>query len=186
MDIRETLDCMNSDFKLWEKAESKDLGGGVVEKTITLPWGIGEVVVNLEGMNDAGKRRAAVGSYGEYIRGVIDEQTNDEAVTSRAKAALARSELANSEDSTGVNRELGVRDEEVQEASDEEASEAYEEDVSQPLGLGEVFANRRAEIIARIDRTEHRRAEANRTLDQLSKELNAIDAALEALGDDNE
>jgi len=186
MDIKETLDCMNSDFRLWERAESKDLGGGVVEKTITLPWGIGEVVVNLEGMNDAGKRRAAVGSYGEYIRGVIDEQTNDEAVTSRAKAAVARSELADSEDSTSVDRELGVRDEEVQEEGDEEPSQAYEEDASQPLGLRAVFVDRRLEIIARIDRAEHRRAEANRTLDQLSNELKAIDAALNTLGDEDE
>ena len=180
MKINDALDIMNSDYKLWQAAVDNDVGGGRVEKTITLPWGIGEYKVTLEGMNDAGKRREAVGQYGQHIRDLIDERINDDAVTSRAKAAAARSEQADSEDSDGLDREVNVRTgtgaEEVQEAADEGPEEAYGSATEGNVDLREVLVARRAALDGRIEELTERLAVACR-------DLRGIDAALEAMED---
>lgn len=100
----EIIGLMQSDMKMWDSAATKDLGDGKIMKTIVLPYGIGETTVTLEGITDAGKRRNAVAGYGEYIRGLIDEQINDEVITSRAQqAAQEASERASSlHDTDGV------------------------------------------------------------------------------------
>ena len=182
MEIKEALDIMNSDFKLWEAATDEDVGPGVVNKTINLPWGIGDVTVTMEGMNDAGKRRAAVGSYGEYIRGLIRERTADESVEARAKQAAAKAELANSEDSDGFDRLQPVHagpegEEEVQEAPAETAERVHGRPVEEPVGLGETLAARRAEVDERIGRL-------TAELDTACRELRGIDAALAAMDED--
>ena len=182
MEVIEILDIMNSDFKLWEAAEDEDVGPGKVNKTINLPWGIGEVTVTREGMNDAGKRRAAVGAYGEHIRGLIRDRTSDESVEARAKQAAARAELANSEDSDGVGGVEPVHggpeaEEEVQEEVTEEAARPYGPAAEQSLGLRETLTLRRAEVDDRI-------GILTVELDTACRELRGIDAALAAMEDD--
>ena len=183
MEIKDALDMMNSDFSLWSKAETKELGGGKVEKTLTLPWGIGEHSIVMEGMTDAGKRRAAVGAYGDYIRTLIRERTDDEAITSRAKTAAGRAELADSNNSDGVDSGVGVREgggqEEVQEASNEEAEEAYGSDATEPADLRETLASRRATLDDRIE-------SLTRQLAVACRDLRGIDAALGAMEDGEE
>lgn len=177
MDKNEALDIMNSDFKLWERAATEDHGGGKLTKTLTLPWGIGEVSVTLEGMTDAGKRRNAVSGYGEYIRGLIDEATNDEAVTARAKAAAARIESADSKDSNGIGGGPRVHIEPpVQEKPDEEAEQAYKVDVEDSGRFRETLVAKRSEIQNELNQLERR----NR---QLRTELLGVNAALDAMGE---
>lgn len=186
MDIKEALDCMNSDYKLWEKAESKDLGGGRVEKTLHLPWGIGEVSVTLEGMSDAGKRRAAVSGYGEYIRGVVNEAISDEAVSARAKQAAARVEQRDSEDSVIVGGGTRVRDAAVQAPTDAEAGEAHEGNATKPVGLRETLLARRSEIEDEAEFYVRRKAECERELKRLARDSRAVEAGIDALGDDDD
>jgi len=183
MKINDALDIMNSDYKLWQAAEDTDLGGGRVEKAITLPWGIGEYKVTLEGMKDAGKRRDAVGQYGQHIRDLIDERINDEAITSRAKAASARAEQADSEDSDGLDRAVDVRTgtgaEEVQEAADEGPEEAHGSDAEDTADLREVLLARRAKVDGRIE-------ELTREFDLACRDRRGLDAALAAMDVDDE
>lgn len=110
MNKKEALGLMQSDMKLWEAASTEDVGDAAIKKVINLPWGIGEVEVTLEGLTDAGKKRSAITSYGEYIRGIIDEQINDEAITARAsqKAALAGEDTGGIVDGSG-NDSAGPR-----------------------------------------------------------------------------
>lgn len=175
MEIKEALNLMNSDFKLWEKADTKDLGGGKIAKTLDLPWGIGEYTVELEGMNDSNKRRAAVGAYGEHIRGIIKERTDDEIVTSRAKAAAARAEFADSTDSDSLGTDEGLRDESVPTEAVQAAGEAYQEDVTKPVILGADFPAERAAIESRIERLEAELTSARRDL----RVINAVIAAMD-------
>ncbi len=163
--------------ELIQTADIVVVGDGGVEKTITLPWGIGEHTVTLEGMNDAGTRRGAVSTYGEYIRGLIDERINDESVTSRAQAAVGRSEQADSEDSIGVSGGLGVRNETVQAQSGATTEEVYQESVEGPADFGDDLVARRASLDGRI---EFHIGEVAR----LSRQLKGIDAAIEAMKDE--
>ena len=179
MDIKEALAIMSSDFKLWERAEEEQLGGGKVAKTLTLPWGIGSYTVELEGLNDAGKRRSAVSAYGEHIRGVINERINDDAITSRAKAAAARSELASSEDSDSVSADEGLRDTAVPTEAVPGADEAHEADVEEDVDFGASLAARRVEVSEGIDRLTGQ-------LDRLCKELRGIDAAIKAMAEEED
>lgn len=181
MDKFEALNIMQSDFKLWEAATETAISPGVVEKTINLPWGIGDVTVRLEGMNDAGKRRQAVGAYGEHIRSLIDDRINDEAVTARAKAAAAKAQPADSDDSNGVGGwesvPSGPREEEVPPKTDEEAGGVYQPDAQEPLGFRETLVARRAAVDERIGRLTVE-------LDTACRELKGIDAALGAMDED--
>jgi hypothetical protein len=186
MDIQETLDCMNSDYKLWSKAESQELPGGRVVKTLNLPWGIGDVVVTLEGLNDAGKRRDAVGSYGEYIRGVIEEAISEDAVTARAQQAAARTKQDDSGDSPIYSGEPRVRNTAVQETANAEAGKTHQAATKEHAGLGETLAARRLEIEDDVAYFTARRDEAERELRQLAKDRRAIEAAIASLGEDDE
>lgn len=178
MDKQEALNSMNSDHRLWEKAETKDLGGGRIEKVLTLPWGIGETRVTLEGMTDAGKRRAAVSGYGEYIRGVIEEAISDDAVTARAEQAAARAKQDDSGDSIILGGEQRVRDTPVPEEVDAPADQAHQGDAPIPLGFRETLIARRIDISSQ--RNEH-----ERRVRELDKELRAINSAIESLEEDD-
>jgi len=184
VEIKEALDIMNSDFKLWEKSHTEDLGNGKVQKTIELPWGIGLYSIVMEGLTDGGKRRAAVGAYGEHIRSIIDERINDDAITSRAKVAAGRAEMAtasaesdDSGDSVGVSGELGVRDTAVQTTAVPEAAEAHGQDDTDSIDFGDGLAASRIKVSARIDKL-------TAELAKLCKQLKGIDAAIAAMSDD--
>ena len=174
MNTQEALDIMQSDMKLWETATEKDLGGGKVEKTLSLPWGIGEVKVVLEGMTDADKRRSAVAGYGGYIRDLIKERIDDEAITSRAQTAAARLESANSADGHSLDAAGGgYKDSET--AALPKAGEAHDEDVEETEDFGATLIAREAVLLERTGR-----ARAN--LAAWDKELQGIEAALKAMG----
>jgi hypothetical protein len=155
MNVQETLNIMNSDFKLWERAKGTPGKDGAIIKQLDLPWGIGLTTVTMEGMNDAGKKREAVAQYGDYIRSLIRDRTDDEAVTSRAKQAAARSQLADSTDSDSVSADTGLRDEGVQAETVQGAGQAYSGNAGGIGGVREALVARRAEVVdelARIDR----------------------------------
>ena len=179
MEIKDALDIMSSDFKLWESATSEDLGNGSVAKTITLPWGIGEYTVTMEGMNDANKRRAAVGAFGEHIRGVINDRINDEAITGRAQVAAAKAEPPDSGDSDSLSGELGVLYAPLQETDDEDTEETRQGNAQSAANFGDDLTIRRTEVNGRINRLTDE-------LTRLRRELRGIDAALAAMEEDDE
>jgi len=81
---------LNSDFKLWESADTVE-EGKTVTKTMDLPYGIGEFSLTFEGIGDAGGRRNAAGIWGEAVRNEVENKISDASVTARAaqKAALS-------------------------------------------------------------------------------------------------
>lgn len=174
---REAIDIMQSDMKLWDTATTEVQKDGTIVKSLHLPFGIGETSVTLQGLTDAGKKRHAVTAFGEYIRGLIEERIDDDAVTARAKAAAAKAEQADSADSpsSGSGPER-VREPTVQAPVDEEADQAHEADVGQALGLGETLAAQRATLREQIGRAEDNLAKWRR-------ELTAVEAGLDALGE---
>jgi hypothetical protein len=180
----DTFDIMQSDMKLWEKAEKFPAKGGGVSVTLNLPFGIGEHTVTMEGMNDAQGKRNAVGAYGEYIRGLIKERIDDEAVTSRAKAAAAKAEPIDSGDSLLVSTE-GVPIPPTQEEVDANSSEAYERNATRPVGLRETLIARRTEIDNERDYYYRRFNEAIDEIKRLDRDRKAVNLALESLGEED-
>lgn len=167
--IEETLDMMHSDFRLWERAQKEQVGS-TLSLTLVLPWGIGRRQMNLEGITNAESQRKAVSTFGEWIRSLIDEATNDEAVTSRAAAKAARAEQDDSGRSAGglppVPEDTGDKAEAL-----ESAGIPHQEDAFGPVGLRETLAARRAYCRERL-------AEADRIFDKYQEELEMIDKAL--------
>ena len=163
----DTLALMQSDMKMWETAETEELGGGKVKKTINLPFGIGEVSVTLEGMTDGIKRRGAVSSYGEYIRGIIDECINDEAITARAQqdvaAARGAADRLHDEDAASAGGGSPVPN-------------------APPVPAhGEVFIPTAETIVVRIDDLERELRDCEARSRTLRRELNALNAFKEVL-----
>jgi len=76
---------LHSDMKLWEAAQEED-----GEKFLELPFGVGRVAISLEGIDDGAKRAAAVGSFGDYIRGRVADRISDEGITARVGSKAAR------------------------------------------------------------------------------------------------
>ena len=175
MNVQEALDIMQSDMKLWEAAETEETKEGVVIKTISLPWGLGEVVVELEGMNDGNKRREAVESYGAYIRGLIDEQTNDEAITARAKAAAARAKPDDSPDGSGVDPVTGVQHTTGEAEAVQATGHTYAPVTEEHADFGASLIARESALLERVGRTKA-------DLARWEQELTGIEAALNAMG----
>ena len=173
MDVQQALDIMQSDMKLWDTAETEDLGEGRVTKTLDLPWGIGKLSVTLEGMTDATKRRDAVAQYGAFVRAEIEERIDDEAITSRAKAAAARAELDNSAD--GDSLATGGTIETGEARPLQEAGKAPSELTPYGADLGATLIARAAEIEGRLRALEEER-------DNLARDRDGIEAALLAMG----
>ena len=96
MDEKELRAILNSDFKLWNAADTVE-EGNVVTKTIELPYGIGPFTLSFEGAADAKGRRNATSIFGQSVRDAVEERISEESITARAaqKAAMA------SEDSGG-------------------------------------------------------------------------------------
>ena len=174
MNKEDALDLMQSDMKLWDTAK-KQVKGNKVEVTLDLPLGIGEHTVTLEGMDNAQGKRNAVGAYGEYIRGLIDEQINDEAVTARAKAAAARSEPDDSPDGFGVDPNAGVQHAAGEAEAVQATGETHQGSDEGHADFGTTLIARESALRARVER-----AEANIT--SWNKELVGVVAALEAMG----
>ena len=77
MTEQELQQILNSDMKLWELAETIEASDNAVTKVLDLPYGIGITEVTLEGLSDGSKRREACGSFGEYIRGLVNTAIGD-------------------------------------------------------------------------------------------------------------
>lgn len=92
MDKSEWRAIMQSDSKVWELAEKRLTKEGMELTMRDMPWGIGDAVVIMEVKNDGRPTIGAFSGYGAYIRGLIDECINDEAIEARATqdAAFAR------------------------------------------------------------------------------------------------
>lgn len=179
MNVNDALDIMQSDMKLWDTAEKKPIAGGKVEVTLDLPWGIGSHSVTLEGMKDAQGKRNAVGAYGEYIRGLIDEQINDEAITSRAQVAAARAEQDGSADSDSLSADAGLRDTPVPAETNAGTGKTHEVHAQEADDFGATLTARGAALSDRIIRVEF-------DLARWKRELTGIQAALEAMEEDDE
>lgn len=175
MNINDALDVMQSDMKLWDTAKKKGLKGGKVEVTLDLPWGIGVHTVTLEGMDNAEGKRKAVGVYGNYIRDLIKEQTDDEAVTARAKAAAARSEPDDSPDGFGFDPNAGVQHAAGKAETVQATDTAHGEDAEGNADFGATLIARESYL---LKVTERARADLTRW----DNELQGISAALKAMG----
>lgn len=90
MDAATLRGILQSDMKLWDAAITTEEDGSALTKVLDLPYGIGHTEVRLEGITDGAKRRDAVQSFGNYIRGVVEDAIGEESVTARAAQAAAR------------------------------------------------------------------------------------------------
>lgn len=167
----ETLNIMHSDFAVWSTAEKKDVGPGAVELTLVLPWNIGRRSVTLEGLTNAEAKRNAIGTYGDLVRGWIDERISDEAVESRAVQAAAKAEQVDSSDSVEERGRI-LTDASPEAQADSGPTTAYHEHADGDGGLRETLTARRIEVAAELQR-------ADEIFDRCTRELAMIDAALE-------
>jgi len=167
---------MQSDMKLWELAQTEEPTPGVIIKSLDLPFGIGPVEIRMEGITDAGSRRNAVSQFAEYVRSVIADKTDDEAVEARAIQAAARVEQRDSESSLrsspgGVPNTRPVKE------TIQGAAEAQQELAEASAGLGATLATRRTTLDGLIGRAED-------NLTRWRAEARALDAALAVLKED--
>lgn len=176
---------MNSDMKLWETSTT-EMNGSSIVKAIILPYGIGEMRVEFQGVDSAIKRRAAAEQWGAMVRDRVKNAIDDAAITSRAQLAAAekqakeeaeRLEQSNSGDSSGDEAEVGLRDQpSVQEASEASTVQTHAQDAEGDNGpSGTDFAARAEWLRGRI-------GEGERKLKEQRRELKALEAALEVLG----
>jgi len=85
MNEQEFLGLMQSDNKLWALSVPTVGLEGSETRCINVPWGIGVVEVTFEGTDDAAGRRAAFSAFGDYIRGLVKDRIDDDAITARAE-----------------------------------------------------------------------------------------------------
>lgn len=166
MNENEFLALMQSDSKLWDYATTTHNKDGSIDKTLQIPWGIGEITVTLEGMDNVQGRRAAFNSFGDYIRGLINDKTSDDAITARAKQAAARV----GEKSDSLIDSTGTRPEEPETIFDSETVETYDDPTLQIADPAARLTNlRRA-----IDR-------ARKFIDSTETEMKALEAYMEII-----
>lgn len=178
MTKKEVFDIMASDMKLWDAAKTDKHADGSISKTLDLPFGIGPHTVTLEGLTDAQKKRDAVTTFASYIRGLIKERIDDEAVTARAKASAARREQTDSGDSVSGSPE-GVPSSVIETPPISGTGETYQTDAQGDGDFGATLTARRTAIVGRIKRVED-------NLAQWKRELRGLDAALAAMEDDDD
>lgn len=178
MNEQELNSILQSDMALWENASTEPSESGSITKVIDLPYGIGRTEVTLGGMDNAIGKRAALSAFGDYIRELIRDRTDDEAVEARAKQAAARAKSEDSEDSVQGSPQ-GVSDTASVQEAVEESGEAHEVYAPESTGLRETLTTRRLTLTEGI-----KEAEANLAVWRI--ELRAIEMALDVLGDDDE
>lgn len=178
MNKTDWTDVMQHDVRLWDMAEHKDNPDGTITKTLrNMPWGIGDLEVTLEGLDNAIKRREAVGSFANYVRDVIDERINDEAVEARATqaAALASPDPSELSVDVGPNRGaagVGREREEVSPVANQEAVPAFE----QPTNRTADPAHRLSELRTGVEGARAYIATA-------STEIKALEAYMEIINE---
>jgi hypothetical protein len=188
MNKQEWLDMMQHDVKIWELAE-KELKGNKITLTMRdIPWGIGDAEVTLEGIDDANSKRNAVGSYAEYIRGLIDDQINDETIELRAAqaAAFASEDAGKLPVDSGIYRgpsRVGGERAEVQEVANQEAVPS----LSLPAAGNTDPAVRLSELRRFVGEAESLGATARREIKALEAYMAVLtDKELEAVSEEQE
>lgn len=174
---QELSEVLNSDFKLWEFAETEESGTSIT-KSLNLPYGIGEVTVTLEDVHDATTKRGAVEAFGDYVRGLVKQRTDDEEVTARAEAARQKAMQDDLDNGIYVGNQR-VQDPQAKEETVQGTVQAHDGDDEGDGGLGAVLFAKRAALRNRVNG-----ARAN--LARWDKELRALDAACAALEDDDD
>ena len=177
MNEQELNQILQSDIKLWELAEETSTVPGVYEKTLDLPYGIGPTMVRLENIDDAIKKRGAVAAFGEHIRSLIKDRTDDEAVTARAQQAAAKAEQRDIENGIYVGAQ-GVSDTPTPSASLPGTGSPHQGNAEGYAGIGDALTAQRAELRERVNR-------ARSDLAVWTRELKALDAACAALEEDD-
>lgn len=178
---------MQSDIKLWEQATTQTVGT-TVTKSMILPFGIGEMTVSFEGVDNGIKRRAAAEQWGAMVRERIKDRIDDDAITARAKqqAAIRESEResqavghVDSGDGPEDASPVGLRgDEAVQAPTATEPVQAYALSAEADQGPeGTDFAARAEWLRGRI-------GEGEKQIRGWRRELRALEAALEVLKED--
>lgn len=185
----EVYAIMQSDISLWEQATTSNNNGNITKRLI-LPFGIGEVAVEFQGVDSGNKRRAAAEQWGSIVRDRIKERIDDESITQRARVASAnrndeeqpesvgQADSGHSDSDTSSER---LRDKSaVPEESTEGSVQAYAGHVEEDQGpSGTDFAARAEWLRTRIGNYEARIREWRR-------ELKALDAALAVLNSESE
>jgi hypothetical protein len=171
----ELINIMQSDNALWGQAtQSPGPSPGSVDMTLDMPFGIGAYTVTMEGMNDAAGKRNALGAFGAHIRDVVNNQINDESITSRAKVKAAQAKQSDSGDSASLSGGERLRDAQVYEEVEEAAEGTHEGDAEEPFDWRDGLTARRATL-------EGRRERLTSELTRTSRDIKGIDAALEAM-----
>jgi hypothetical protein len=163
----EIMSILQSDMKLWDSAATTDMGDGTLIKTLDLPFGLGETTITLEGLTNGLKRRSAVEQYGGYIRGLIEECINDEAITARAQQAAAKT----SEDTSPIYVGHEADRPERAEVPREEAVSSY----------GQALIPSRENTDSRIDEIERFIRSSEAEISLCRRELLALQAYREAM-----
>lgn len=171
MNMQEMLNICQSDFGLWNKSNPQELAPGEITLTIEAPWGTETQTIG--GIIDAKTRQAGVQWWGNHIRGIVEEHTDDALIQSRATQAAAEKESRDSE--SGIYAGPG----EVRNPRREEG--AKEEDSRPPVQHAEEPTDFRASLIARRTEIAGRANEAQSNLTRWRRELKAMDAALAAM-----
>lgn len=175
MNEQEFQAILNSDSKLWDHATTEIVGPNAIKKTITIPWGIGEKVVTLEGTGDAKGKREAFSAFGGYVRELVDDRIGDEAVEERAKQAASKAlrdadQLSMEQSADSGAGGLGQVSQGVQEAPDKGAVQTF----GGPSVGGEGPA-------ARLARLRAERSAAEDFVGEATIEIEALNAYMEIL-----
>ena len=185
----EVFAIMQSDMKLWEKAET-EVSGNDITKRLTLPMGIGEIAVQFQGVDNGLKRRSAAEQWGATIREAVKEATDDEAITARAQLAAAQKEAelqsegvgdTDSGHGSGDEAPVGLQHQQaVPAATTGQPAKAHEADGGEDQGPpGTDFAARAEWLRGRVAETEKR-------LEGYRRELRAFEAAIAAFNGEDE
>jgi hypothetical protein len=178
MNEQELREILQSDMKLWDRAETTE-EGNTVTKVLDLPYGIGRTEVRLEGLDNGAARRSACEGFGSYIRDIVNERIGDESVTARAKQAAAKA----SEDTGGVPDESG--DDSARRGWEDDGGAASVPD-SETVASHDVITFDVTAMGNRANAIRERLAVYAEDMDTLRRELRGIEAYLEVYNDRKE
>ena len=180
---------MNSDIKLWEQATTEQRGT-TITKAVVLPFGIGEMRVSFEGVDNGIKRRAAAEQWGLMVRERVKNAIDDESVTARAQQAAAlreseeesaRLERLDSGDGDSNSTTVGLQDQSaVPTASKTGSVQAHAFDAEADQGP------EGTDFTARAEWLRTRIGEGERQLKGWRRELRALEAAINILDSEGE
>jgi hypothetical protein len=179
---------MQSDIKLWESATTTAKGNDITKRLI-LPFGIGEVAIEFQGVDNGIKRRSAAEQWGAGIRARIKEAIDDEAVTARAKSAAAQKEAEQELEAMG---EADSGDSDSDQPVDNRGQSSVQASASGSAAKAHAVAGEEdngpggTDFVARAEWLRSRINEGEARLKEQRRELKALEAALAVLGGEDE